>query len=424
MGRNGSQQDTEMAVFESDIPTLSDKEQSTKISVLLLRNELKWKLMQASQAKNKTRLDEIKTELNYYRDKLAKTQDLAARLRERYVKVVNSAKTSETHFKRAELQFQNQERYVADEKMELTKIAMECMSIGRSLYGDKYELPANRSNNRVKGSTSETVTNLERLRPIEDINPQPGGSNQGSRHEILDKLSPFLRQARQHAEAKQQTSTLPVTSTSTAIVNTVPNIQKNLSVKRKQGKSDHNKDLRVAITKKKKTSQGRLSRLYNLDDSILRNITTYRLTSKLVNNDNQRKLLTDLTLSHNNTPHEFVCFHDLINKCTDKDCKYKHKTNYMISDTAKLGEILKIRPLATFNFLLSLQMDHKRPLPVSLDILTAQLPPIDSIVDQCTPSSSSICESNLQQLSQWQQQQQQQRDVSVKMEASDDPMID
>jgi hypothetical protein len=231
------------------------KEESTKKALLLKRKELKWKLMQASQTLNQAKLVEIKTALNYHRRKLSKAQALAVKLRDKYVKVVRSAKLTEVQLKTAETQLALQEKHVADERMQLTKLEIECIKAGTSLYGNNYKLPANqRQLNHIKNKYS----GLRTSNPVRFVS--------------------------------------------------------------------------------------RLSSLYDLNDSILKNLASYRLTRRFAEIGTTQ--LTDLSYSHNIHPLEFVCLPDLMGECTDKSCPYQHKSNYYMTDLEKLTDLLSYRPAA------------------------------------------------------------------------------
>jgi len=438
------------------------QEETTKKALLLRRNELKWKLMQASQTQNKARLDEIKQEMNYYKEKLAKTQELAVRLRERYVRVVKSAKLSENQLKKVERQFQSHEKYVADEKMELTKIALDCVNIGRTLYGESYKLPANPSSNGASSKSGQTEQSVRGAQEgynntankssgtLSLISGSGNSDNQAKVSEqskMLENLAPFLRRVRTNANANsslERNGNSPPTSSTESVRNTASTssnilnklvslsphkkgtklngsrstVQKAITASPKKVPIDVDKDLRLTLTKRRQrcsNNSGRLSGIYDRKDSILKNIVSYRLISKFASTEQQQSNhpLTDLTYSHNNCPEEYVCLPDLISKCSDKNCAYKHKSSYMISDTEKLREILASRPAQTFNFLLMLQMDHKRPLPASLTKLAALEQPDDMLSGE-NQSSDDIPLSDGQSVEQ---------QLFIKGEVADNPLL-
>ena len=280
------------------------REESIKKAVILKRKELKWKLMQASQQQNKAKLQEIGIEVKYHRQKLSKAQDLVAKLRSKYLKVVKAAKISELQLKKAEVQLSSREKFVADEKMQLTKLALDCNNLGNQLYGPSYQLP------RIP--TTITETKLMFKKPGE----APAAHYIDSKKDLLNKLSPFLRNARTNA------------------------IDQNNS-----DMSNHSKSMTAEAAssskKRKKIHVTKLSSIYDCKDSILKNLSSIRLTSKFL----QRGFkLTDLNYSHNISPHEYICLPDLIGECTDKSCPYQHKSNYIMTDLEKLGDILSYKP--------------------------------------------------------------------------------
>lgn len=413
-------------------------EETTKKALLLRRNELKWKLMQASQSQNRAKLNEIKQEMIYHREKLSKTQDLAARLRDRYVKIIKSAKLSESQLKKAEIQFQSHEKFVAVEKMELTKIALNCLNIGRTLYGESYKLPNNPPSNGGSASTTFKPRNGSNGNLV-----QSAGSTKALSHKMKcrseaiaadcsntndqtedesnrgmsSKIAPFIRRARTQANissidlqnipnASTSTATIPSTTSKEQPATFISDVNSTLSAET-TGRAP-NEDLRATIIKKRERVNSRLSALYDFKESVLKNIVTYRLTTRFASAEQHKHHpLTDLTYSHNNSPNEYVCLPDLISKCSDKNCAYKHQSSYMISDTEKLREILASKPSTTFNFLLSLQMDHKRLLPASLTTLDNEQPSIHYTYPVVAFNESS------------------QRSAAViKREVADNPMLD
>lgn len=88
----------------------------------------------------------------------------------------------------------------------------------------------------------------------------------------------------------------------------------------------------------------RLSSLYDLNHSRLRNLASYRLTTNFLDTGAP---LTDLRYTHNICPHDFICLPDLLGKCSDKSCIYQHQSNYLMSDIDKLADILSYNPQLT-----------------------------------------------------------------------------
>uniref|UniRef100_A0A6G1SLC8 Zinc-finger domain-containing protein n=1 Tax=Aceria tosichella TaxID=561515 RepID=A0A6G1SLC8_9ACAR len=306
------------------------REESTKKALILKRKELRWKLMQASQAQNQAKLVEIKTSLNYHRQKLSKAQALAAKLREKYVKVVRSAKVSEEQYKTAQTQLALQEKHVADEKMQLTKLAMECINTGTSLYGSDYKLPDNpNQSHKTKYSGLKTSNQINMRSSDIQSRPSDDSTTQETKEEILKKLSPFLRKARAMASVNQDDSVKTKPRINVVIDdNVVSNVIRP----------------KLAVKKRKRTAVSRLSSLIDLNDSVLKNLASYRLTRKFA--DLGTTQLTDLAYSHNIQPLEYVCFPDLLGECSDKSCPYQHKSNYFMTDLEKLTDLLSYRPEA------------------------------------------------------------------------------
>lgn len=289
------------------------QEESATKTLLLRKKELRWKLMQASQAKNRAKLEEIRTETNYHKQKLSKAKDLAAKLRSKYLKVVKSAKIVEAQFEKAEAQLLIQEKFVADEKMQLTKLALDCLNLGNELYGNNYQLP---NNSNIHSKIFQGVEQHGKEAEANSSGSYKPSSydNDANTKSIMEKLSPFLRTARSNA---------------------------NLMSKSQNQKTYSNRPTGSPIKKRKKTYVNRLSSLYDLRDSVLRNLASYRLTSKFAETGLP---LTDLTYSHNVSPHEYICLPDLVGDCTDKNCPYQHKSNYMMTDLEKLTDILSYKP--------------------------------------------------------------------------------
>lgn len=310
------------------------REESTKKALILKRKELKWKLMQASQARNQAKLMEIKTSLNYHKQKLSRAQALGAKLRAKYVKVVKSAKLTESQHKQAEAELALQEKYVADEKMQLTKLAFECLKTGTLLFGDGYKLPENNNQLNLRKITrypESKISNQLNKQPS-DTQPSPptdSASTPETKEEILKKLSPFLRRARSMAGANKDNTVRTKPRINVVIDDNITTniVRPSLSAK-----------------KRKRTSVSRLSSLYDLNDSVLKNLASYRLTRKFAEIGTTK--LTDLAYSHNIHPLEYVCLPDLLGECSDKSCPYQHKSNYFMTDLEKLTDLLSYRPAA------------------------------------------------------------------------------
>lgn len=230
-----------------------------KKALLLKRKELKWKLMEASQLQNKAKLDEIRMEVNFNKEKMIRIYTLAHKLRAKYLKVAKAAKLSESFCKKLEARLSCQEKFVAEEKMQLTKLAVDCREMGNQLYGPDYKLTLNTWADRSKE-----------------------------------------KQLYNDAISKLHT--------------------------------------------RKQVLCSRLSSLYDLNNSLLRGIASYRLTK---NFNESGKQITDLTFAHNIRPHDYVCSLDLDGLCHNKDCPDQHSSNYIITDLDKIAEILSYKPSLT-----------------------------------------------------------------------------
>lgn len=214
-------------------------------------------MMEASQLQNRAKLDEIRMEVNYNKEKMIRIYALAHKLRTKYLKVAQAAKLSESFCKKLEARLSCQEKFVADEKMQLTKLAVDCRKMGAQLYGPDYDLTLNSWADRSKEKQMY--------------------------HNALLMLS----------------------------------------------------------NARKQVVCSRLSSLYDLKDSLLRGIASFRLTRKFAESGKQ---LTDLAYAHNIRPHNFVCLQDLDGLCQNKDCPDQHSSNYLMTDLDKLSEILSYRP--------------------------------------------------------------------------------
>lgn len=226
---------------------------------MLKKKELKWKLMEASQLQNRAKLDEIRMEVEYNKEKMIRIYTLAHKLRAKYLKVAKAAKLSESFCKKLEARLLSQEKFVADEKMQLTKLAVDCKNIGSQLYGPEYKLTLNSWANREK--EKQLYTNAF-----------------------------------------------------------------------------------STLKRHKQVLCSRLSSLYDLNNSVLKNIASFRLTRKFVESGRQ---ITDLAHAHHIRPHDYVCLQDLDGLCQNKDCVDQHSSNYLMTDLDKLAEILSYKPSLT-----------------------------------------------------------------------------
>lgn len=219
----------------------------TTKALQLKKKELKWKLLMASQIQNRAKLDEIKREAIRNRKQMIKANSMAARLKARYLEASKAAESAESLYNNLKTELSNQEKFVAEEKMELAKLALDCRDIGNQLYGSEYKL--------------------------ENIKMTSTGK----------KIGPSLQETR-------------------------------------------------------------LSSLYDLNNSILKNLAAYRLTSKYSEFGN---VITDQSYTHNINPHEFICLTDFAFTCQDKSCPYQHEAKYIMTDIDKLADILSYKPSLT-----------------------------------------------------------------------------
>lgn len=290
------------------VSNIREHEESAERALLLKRKELKWKLMQASQFQNRAQLEEMRVEANYNKRKMIKTSALADRLRARYIKVAEAAKIAQTLCKKIEDKLFKQEKFVADEKMQLTKLAMDCRKIGTELYGPDYRLALkSRDNSKEKQRLAllklEAAKSALRCKMIELGNCKKASINSPARQKYSIHLLKTIDQKK------------------SSILNP------------------------ISIAKKRKLPlPTRLSSLYNSKNSILRNLASYRLTTRFVGTGIP---ITDLNYTHNICPNDYICLPDLIGTCTDKSCLYQHKSNYFMSDIEKLADILSYKPSLT-----------------------------------------------------------------------------
>lgn len=213
-------------------------EESARRALALKRKELKWKLMSASQIQNQAKLEEVRIETDYNKQRMMKISNLAHRLRAKYIKACKAARNAELTYKQSEEKFLDREKSVAEEKMQLTKLAVDCRKLGMQLYGPEYKL-----------STSPS------------------------------------------------------------------------------------KWRKVCLT--------RLSSLYDLRNSLLKNLASYRLTSRF---HETCAAMTDLRYAHNICPHIDICTADLNGTCNDKNCPDQHDSSYLMTDVERLADILSYRP--------------------------------------------------------------------------------
>lgn len=351
--------------------SIREHEELTKKSLLLKRKELKWKLMRASQSKNKAQLEEIRVEANYNKRKMTKITTLAHKLRAQYVKVVRAAKVAESLCKKSEIQLTTQEKFVADEKMQLTKLEVDCRKIGNQLFGSEYKLAIN-SDIASEEDKQRLALRLEAARAV-----------------MRSKLIEFEKRASINSPAKKllamaksqaQSRLADRLGTKSMITNGLPvkvpldipddngskspptnestrskaNLLKKLSpfLRKKQSIQSGSKDLnmesrnqKISTTKKpKQPAPSRLSFLYDTKDSVLYNLASYRLTTRFAETG---RPITDANYTHNICPNDYICLPDLMGTCTDKNCLYQHKSNYFMSDIDKLADILSYKPSLT-----------------------------------------------------------------------------
>lgn len=269
--------------------TIHEHEDLAQKALVLKKKELKYKLMQASQMRNRAKLEEIRIEANYNKERMIKIQALANKFREKFIKAAKAAKTAEILYKKLEQRLLKLEKFVADEQMQLTKLAIDCNSTGSRIHGPEYKL--------------NPVVNLRAVRDKE-----------------RRLLAVKIRAAKAALRGKM-------------ILNL-----------RKKSETNTIQTRTKSIVRKPRLQPDRLSSLINLKDSVLRNFASFRLTSKF---SETGLSLTDLSYAHNINPNDFVCLPDLVGSCTDKSCPYQHKSNYLMSDIEKLADILSYKPSLT-----------------------------------------------------------------------------
>lgn len=265
-----------------------EHEELAKTALMLKKKELKYKLMQASQMRNRAQLEEIRVEANYNKERMVKIQSLANKFREKFIKAAKAAKAAEILYKKLEQRLLKLEKFVADEQMQLTRLAIYCKGIGSQIYGSEYKL--------------NSVVNLRAAREKE-----------------RRLLAVKIRAAKAAIRGKMI-----------------------LNLKKKS--ETNNAQPCTKLVKKHRLQPDRLSSIINLKDSFLRNLASYRLTSKF---SETGIALTDLSYTHNINANDFICLPDLIGSCTDKSCPYQHKSNYLMSDIEKLADILSYKPSLT-----------------------------------------------------------------------------
>lgn len=426
--QNGNQMEEEAiesnGVCDSRLKS-REHEELAKEALLLKRKELRWKLMQASHIRNQAKLEEIKVEAVYNKKKMIKITALANKLRARYIKVAKAAKNTEALCKKIEQQLLLQEKFVADGRMQLTKVAVECRKMGTQLYGPTYKLDLNSLTNHKQLITSSEQTqnsssyaqNLAMLKlqaaklalkrsqlielrkktslnspaqkllaPLkakedhltegvsmhkEDLESAQASSSKITSIELRNVLTP--RSTTSNVVETSETiednedevepivtldDTIPYRSTKSSntshIQKLAPFLRRSLVQTHSKAHVDNSK---ISISPKKRKQQmqqqqpknqpvslpvnGYLSPIYNWKESSLRNIAAYRLTSKFLETGLP---LTDLNYAHNICPMDYICLPDLIGVCTDKDCLYQHKSNYIMSDIDKLADLLSYKP--------------------------------------------------------------------------------
>lgn len=131
---------TPVAISQIGSNIFKKHEESAKKAINLRQKELKWKLMQSSQIQNLAKLDEIKIEKDFSRQRMIKVSNLAIKLRAKYIKACKAARIAELAHKQLEESFSEHEKHVAEEKMQLTRLGVECRKLGKQLYGQEYKL--------------------------------------------------------------------------------------------------------------------------------------------------------------------------------------------------------------------------------------------------------------------------------------------
>lgn len=280
-------------------------EEEVKKKLALKKKELRWKLLQANEARCRAKLEDIRVEANYHRHKLSKAKELAAKLRAEYLELVKSTRLLETESQKADSLLELQEKYFTEERLQTTKSARDCLVLGKELYGDDYKLPTT--------SNGLSVDKLQALQKKQaEINHR-----QGINDNLMEKLSPFIRTAR--SQAPVDLSTPPVSDAQST--------PKTSQLKAQAGATSNKK--------RRKTPTNRLGSLLDLRDRGLRNIASLRLTGS--EDDAQRD-------PNNVNSHNYTCLPDLIGKCSDNSCPYQHKSRYSMKDIEKLTDLLCGKP--------------------------------------------------------------------------------
>lgn len=259
--------------------SLTELEDSTKKILLLKKKELRWKLLEANQRHSKSRLNEMRAEVKFSKDRMIKTNALAHSLREKYLKAAQAASMSETLHKKVEAQMLAHEKFAVEETMQVTRLALECQKLGTELYGSEYKLNPSQKPKLV-GSNGDSVK-----------------CETKKWHVSLDDVSKCINGPIQ-SNIKISTIDIP--------------------------------------------AHTRLSSLYDLKDSFLKKLSSYRLTSQFCQ---ANSTILEFQYTHNICPHDYVCLPDLLgDSCTDKTCQYQHKSQYLMTDIEKLADLMSYEP--------------------------------------------------------------------------------
>lgn len=351
--------------------SIREHEELARKSLLLKKKELKWKLMQASQSKNRAQLEEIRVEANYNKRKMMKIMSLAHKLRTQYVKVARAAKVAESLSKKSELQLETQEKFVADEKMQLTKLEVDCRKIGNQLYGPEYKLAINsdiaseenkqRLTLRLEAARAVMRSKLIEFEKRASINSPAKKllaiAKSQAQSRLINKLGSkstlILKspkkvplQISNDSEPTSPPTNESIRSRANLMKKLSPFLRKKLSIQTQSKDPDTKTETRSISTnnKPKQPAPSKLSFLYDTKDSVLYNLASYRLTTRFAETG---RLITDINYTHNICPNDYICLPDLMGTCTDKNCLYQHKSNYFMPDIDKLADILSYKPSLT-----------------------------------------------------------------------------
>lgn len=375
--------------FSGDINQAAQAEVLMRNKLTLRKKELVWKLHKNSWTRNKLKLDHVRNDALLKKKKAKKLSNIANQLRLDYLQATSAAEKAALNFKEAEQELFKHEKVVAQEQMLIAKLAVECQNQGSQLYGKDYRIEQ-----KITIPVEKTTQNKTLLeKQMADFEKQ-ASANSPAGAKRLSALNASMTQSTPvgvHGASVHYAIKIARLNLNSLMLNITSTFQdrhcngqscyfyehpqfvyydlsptsvfdKSLIYRYQDNQSanfinQYEKNLlRLLVSNpvqgvlsynKQPPTDDFISSMfgskgikYDFKESPLQNLALFRLTPRYSRSGN---LITDLRYCHNLYPKDYVCLADLLDLCADKNCRYQHKSKYIMSDLEKLADILSYK---------------------------------------------------------------------------------